>query len=165
MRRTPLSCQSLDGFISAFDQNRKKVGALIGPDPTEPIVRGNAVAFGRRKIGFYSRRNAQRPFLSRQALVHKLLRRGGSLAVRRGGVGPRVSETAEAGACLAHGIEHIQQIACRTRQAIESGDQQHVARLQFSYQLGELLAIDTRDAPESFSVKILAAPALASASL
>jgi hypothetical protein len=165
MRRTPLSCQSLDGFISAFDQNRKKVGALIGPDPTEPIVRGNAVAFGRRKIGFYSRRNAQRPFLSRQALVHKLLRRGGSLAVRRGGVGPRVSETAEAGACLA-----LTASSTFNRSRVERARRSSLVTSSTSpaCNLAINLASSLRlipDAPESFSVKILAAPALASASL
>ena len=54
------------------------------------------------------------------------------------GVGPGVFEAFEARAALADFVEHVEQVPGRARQAIETGDDEHVTGLKPTDCLGEL---------------------------
>src|SRR5882724_13157923 len=62
-------------------------------------------------------------------------------AVRCGGVGPRIRDRTKAGACLRNTIKNIEQVACRSRQAVKPRHHQHVAGLELLEQLLELGAV------------------------
>src|SRR5215469_548735 len=67
-------------------------------------------------------------------------------AMWRRGVGPGVGHALEARASLADRVEDVQQIARRARQAIEPGDDQHIALLETLEDLRKLGAVGLRTA-------------------
>src|SRR5262249_6339012 len=65
-------------------------------------------------------------------------------AVWGGSVSPRILERTKASAALADLIEDIEQVAGRSRQAIEPHDREHVAVLEPANHLGQLRSVGLR---------------------
>src|SRR5215510_3058410 len=66
------------------------------------------------------------------------------LAVRRGRIRPGVMKRTEVGTGLADCIDDVEQVAGRAREAIEAGDDEHIAGFQPANHLGQLGPVSLR---------------------